>query len=175
MNNSVKRLVYASLLLSMAIVFQLLGRNFASLSQYVTGPGVNAVLFLSTFLCGIPYGIAVGALTPSLALLFGILPSPLAPFIPFIMISNILLVIVFGVLKDKKIYGKYLGVVISSFVKFGFTYLAASKLVEVLSLKVPLKILISMMSLPILITALIGGFIAIIVIELLNKTKSKQN
>lgn len=173
-NNSTgpQSLVRSGLFLAIAIVFQLLGKNIPQISQFLVGPGVNAVLLLTAYVCGTYYGVGVAALTPVLALIVGQFPAPMGPFIPFIIIGNIIYVLLFGILKDRTRTGKYIGAALGSFLKFLFLYFSATKLVPLLGLNIPAKVLpklATMMGFPQLTTALIGSIIAILIIEILRK------
>lgn len=173
-NKGIQNLIRSGLFLAIAIVFQLIGKNFPQVSQLLVGPAVNSVLLLTTYVCGTNYGIATAALTPILALLLGQFPALLAAFIPFIMIGNVIYVLAFGVLKNKTRVGEYIGVVAGSLLKFLFLYFSASKLVLLLGLAIPQKALpklATMMGIPQLITAFFGGVIAIIITEILKRRK----
>lgn len=175
MNDRVKKLVRASLLLAIAIIVQILGRNIPQINQFLVGPIVNSILILTAFVCGTWWGIGVGVLTPVIAWLVGQLPGPMAPFIPFIMIGNALFVIFFGILKDQQKWGKYIGLILGSFVKFLFLSFSAAKLITVFNIGLPAKVankLVIIMGIPQLITALIGGVIALVLIEILTKRKA---
>ncbi len=121
--------------------------------QALTGPVVNATLFISTLSLGVRFGVLVGVIPSIVAFSVGLLPAPLFPMIPFIMLANIALVFVFNALREK---GFWIAVIAASFVKFAFLYSASSlALTEILPQNVSL-----MMSWPQLITALAGGVIA---------------
>jgi len=60
--------------------------------QWLTGPLVNAMLILALFLLGRPYAFTLCFIPSLMALAGGLLPAPLAPLVPFIMISNLLYV-----------------------------------------------------------------------------------
>lgn len=173
-----KNLVQAALLLAIAIAFQFVGKNFPN-SQVFVGPAVNAVLILATFAAGTSYGIMVGILTPLLAFVLGQLNPILGPFVPFIMLGNALYVLCYGLLKNKGIIFNYLGFIVGSFVKFAFLYISSTKIIHLLhigtsgkSSSVFGKLLLKTMTTPQLITALLGGFIAAVIITLLTKNKS---
>lgn len=171
---NIKNLLRSALLLAIAIIFQIVGKNVPAISQAFVGPAVNAVLIITAYTCGTVWGITVGALTPLLAWLTAQLPSPMGPFIPFIMMGNCIFVTSFGLLKNKGALGKTLGIVIGAILKYLFLFLSASKLVSVFKLGIPEKIaekLIIMMGLPQLATALVGGFAALALIEILRKRK----
>lgn len=175
MNDKVKKLVRASLLLAIAIIIQILGKNIPEINQFLVGPIVNAILIITAFVCGTWWGVGVGVLTPVIAWLVGQLPGPMAPFIPFIMIGNALFVIFFGILKNQQKWGKYIGLILGSFVKFLFLSFSAAKLITVFNIGLPQKIaskLVIMMGIPQLITALIGSIIALVLIKTLTKRKA---
>jgi len=109
--------------------------------QFITGPLVNTVLYL--------------------AAMRGILPPPLMPLIPFIALGNAVLVILFFWLKSRN---NILGILIASAVKFLVLVSAVNLLVQVPSA------IAQMMSFPQLITALTGGFIALLIVNIFKKT-----
>ena len=173
-NGNLNKLIKSSLFLALAIVFQVIGKTMPQISQSYVGPAVNAILILTAAICGGAYGILVGSLTPIIALLTGQLASPLGPFIPFIIIGNILFVISFIVFNNIGKYGNYLGIIIGSFMKYIFLSISASKLIPLFNLNIPTNIvnkLIITMGVPQLITGLVGGSFALILITLLRKRK----
>lgn len=173
-NKGVQKLVRSGLLLAIAVVMIFVGKNVPQINQFLVGPGVNAVLLLTAYICGTYYGIGIGLLTPLAALLLGQLNQAFAPFVPFIMIGNAIYVLLFGLLKSRAKLGKYAGMILGSILKFLFLYVSVSKLVTLFSLNIPKKLLSKLaaaMGFPQLITALIGGIIAIAIIEILNARK----
>lgn len=174
-NANVKRLVRSGLLLALAVVFQIIGKatlGIPEVSQYVVGPAINAILLISVHICGIWYGMAIGLLTPITALLLGQLPSPMTPFIPFIIIGNIIFEAVFFALKRFKRPGGIAGYALGAFLKYFFLSVSASSLVPLFKIGFPEKVyskLIIMMGIPQLVTALIGGAAALVIIEILGK------
>ncbi len=135
------------LLLSLAVLAPLFG------NQIVSGPIVNAVLFISVFIVGIRGAVLI-AFTPSLiALSTGLLPLVLALMIPFIIMGNIILVLSFYHLRSKNYW---LGVISASLFKFIFLFSASS----IISSKLAV-----MMGWPQLLTALAGGLIAYFVLK----------
>ena len=78
------------LLLTLATGAPLVGLH----SQWITGPVVNMALILAVFLIGIRGALLIGILPSTIALGTGLLPAVLAPMIPFIIISNTLLILV---------------------------------------------------------------------------------
>lgn len=130
--------------------------------QFITGPIVNAVLFLSVVYLGSQYAILIGLLPSVIALSVGTLPAILAPMVPFIIISNTLLVLVFGALQKKNYWG---GVVLASALKFAFLYATSSLVIHLLIQKTPAPQVAAMMNWPQLITALMGGILAFFVLS----------
>jgi hypothetical protein len=174
MKISTTNLVRASLFLAIGIVFQVIGKNVPEINQFLVGPIINCILILTAFICGKWWGVGVGVLTPVLAWLVGQLLPPMAPFIPFIMVGNFLFVFVFSFFKEGQIIKRGIGIVCGAVVKYIFLTIAATKLIFLFKLNFPAKVAKALavnMSIPQLITALVGGAFAIVIIELLSKRK----
>lgn len=124
-------------------------------NQWITGTIVNAILFLAVWRVGIVNAAFAAALPSSVALARGLLPAPMAVLIPYIIISNLILIAVFYFLSRFPL----LAIITSSFAKFLFLFTITSYFVKVAS---PL---IQMMHWPQLFTALAGGLIAIGIIK----------
>jgi len=120
-------------------------------NQWITGTIVNAILFLAVWRVGFVNAALVAVLPSSIALLRGLLPAPMAVLIPFIILSNIILVAAFYALKQYPLAG----IVSASLAKFIFLFTITSYFIKVAS---PL---LAMMHWPQLFTALAGGLIAI--------------
>jgi hypothetical protein len=120
-------------------------------NQWITGTIVNALLFLAVWRVGVVNSLLVAALPSSIALLRGLLPAPMAALIPFIILSNIILVAVFFRAKKHPVSG----VVAASFLKFFFLYAVSLFFLETAG---PL---LFMMQWPQFVTALAGGLIAV--------------
>lgn len=155
-----------AILLALTIVFQYLGRiiSLGPNSIFIVGPLVNACLIISTYFAGAASGVVISILSVVGAILTGAqMPLPLAPFI---ILGNLSLVLIFHLLKNKKVFGIVSGAVL----KYAFIAVSSSLLIPIL--KLPPKqaqTLLFTFNWPQLITALIGGVIAIIVIERLKK------
>lgn len=154
MNDKIKLITRTALLLALTVAFQGI-----KLGQFVTGPLVNAVLYISAYAVGWPGGIFIGAVTPWIALLTGILKPALAPAVPFIMLGNALLVVGFSLLNT---FNSYVAVLCASVVKFLILYVSTRFLLQLN------PAIASALQLPQLVTALIGGALAMIVISALN-------
>jgi len=125
--------------------------------QAITGPIVNATLFISTIFLGIRAGILMSLFPSVIALSVGLLPSALAPMIPFIMIGNIILVLCFDFLKNRNYW---LRIIMASALKFVFLF-GTSSIVMNLILKTEIaNRAATIMSWPQFLTAIAGGGIA---------------
>ncbi len=152
------------LLLSIAIIAPLIRQ------QAITGTIVNAVLFISAVFLGIRGAVLI-ALVPSIfSLSVGLLPAVLAPTIPFIMIGNIILILVFDFLRKKNYW---LGMISAGVLKFIFLASVSSVVINLLLKKEIAHQVAMMMSWPQLLTALSGGAIAYLVLKALNKLNAK--
>jgi hypothetical protein len=136
--------------------------------QIITGPIVNATLFAAAIFLGTTSGILIGLIPSLIAFSVGILPIPLAPVMPYIMLSNIILILTFGFLKDKNYW---LAVGVSSFLKFIFLFGSSSFIISLLLKKELAQNTVAMMSWPQLVTALAGGILAWIAFHAYKITK----
>ncbi|MBU0646641.1 ECF transporter S component [Patescibacteria group bacterium] len=135
-------------------------------SQWITGPIINTILFLSVVWLGPAEAILIGIIPSSVAMGSGLLPVALAPMVPFIMISNAVLTITFGYFKNRTFAG---AVFIASAFKFFFLYSIVTLLMNTL-LPGPLVAQLSiMMSWPQMYTALMGGAIAFVILKSVKK------
>lgn len=166
---SINFITRTGILLALALIFQIYFRSFA---QPVVGPMVNFVLVFSAMLVGASSGIIIGALTPLIAFMFGIMP--LFPVVPFIMVGNALLVAVFSYIQSKKIpYSDILAVIVGAFTKFAFLAFSIRYLVNFFVPQVPPP-MIQAMTLPQLYTALIGGGLAVTIARAVAVAMKKQ-
>lgn len=125
--------------------------------QAITGPIVNATLFVAVMLLGARMAVLVGLIPSVIALSVGTLPAPLAPMVPYIMLSNAILIFAFDAVRKKNYWA---AVAVASLLKFAFLF-ATSSVVIGLLLKQELAMSVSaMMSYPQLLTALLGGVLA---------------
>ncbi|MGI6037926.1 MAG: ECF transporter S component [Limnochordia bacterium] len=138
-------LTKTALLLAVTLVIQMGG-----FPQPITGPLVNTMLYIASLAVGITGGVLIGALTPIIAFFRGILAPPLAPAIPFIILGNATLVIIFGTLHRNR----PLAILAASLLKYLVLGIAVRFIIEV-----PGPVAIALQT-PQLITALAGGAIA---------------
>ena len=181
MKTKIRWITETAVLLALLVTLQSVTKP---LGQLVTGSCVNTVLAVATLVAGLGSGVTIALISPVLAFLLGIAPQILT--VPAIMVGNTVFVVLMSVLADKT--GKNLvrqaaAWIISAFAKFAALYFIVVKLIcGVLSeqllaagtLKAPmLKALPATFSWLQLITALIGGAIALLIAPVLRKALHK--
>lgn len=135
-------------------------------NQFVTGPIINATLFLAAANLSVGSAILVGLIPSVVALSSGLLPLPLAPMVPFIMISNTILIVIFSKIKETHFSA---AAIASSMAKYLFLYLTAQLIINTLMPQnLAAKAAAQMMAWPQLVTALVGAIIAFGVIKIIN-------
>ena len=130
--------------------------------QPVTGPIINAVLFLAAVYLGAQWALMLCLLPSLIALSTGLLPTVLAPMVPFIMTGNAILVIAFAIIKQKSFFT---AVILASLLKFLFLFSTSYIVVNLIAKQPIAEKAAAMMSWPQLITALAGGAIAYCIIR----------
>lgn len=135
-------------------------------NQMITGPIVNFVLFTSVVLLGRNTALGLCVFPSIISLFTGILNFALAPIIPFIILSNMVLVLSFDYLKNNL----YKGVILSALFKFLFLFSTSSIAINMINSSLAKKAAI-MFSYPQFFTALAGGVLAILVLKIINKNK----
>lgn len=166
-----------AVVLGLLVTLQVLTKSFG---QLVTGSCVNLVLALSVLVAGLPTGLTVAIVSPVLAFVLGIAPQILT--VPAIMAGNCVYVLLLCLLTggDKKgLLRQILGVIIASVAKFAVLYgmvaglvcgVLAGQLLGAGLLKAPmLQLLPATFSWPQLVTALVGGALAMTAYRLLKK------
>lgn len=147
---------------------------FAIHQQLITGPIVNAVLILALFTVGIRSALTLCLIPSLMALSGGLLPAVLAPAVPFIMISNVILVLSIDYATQRHstpIYAKqyWVGLVIGAGLKFLFLF-ASVNVISKLLIKQELAMKVAqMMSWPQFATAVAGGVIAWLILKKLKR------
>ncbi len=135
--------------------------------QLITGTIVNATLIIGVSLLGARDGLLIGLLPSSIALATGLLSPALAPLVPFIILGNVMLVLVFNYLSRINFW---VGVIVGGIVKFAFLYGTSTVVIGLLINKQVAPAVAQMMAWPQLVTAIAGGILAFVVIRLLKKT-----
>ena len=181
MNKKIRWITETAIMLALLVTLQALTKP---MGQLVTGSCVNAILAVTALTAGLSSGITVALISPVLAFLLGIAPQVLT--VPAIMVGNSVYVILLCLLADKS--GKHIGkqaaaLLLAATAKFAALYFIVVKLIcGVMSasllaagtLKEPmLKALPATFSWPQLITALIGGAVALLIVPMLRKALHK--
>lgn len=159
------------------------------LGQIVTGSCVNTVLAIAALLVGISGGVTVALVSPVCAFLLGIAPN-FVTVLP-IMLGNTCFVVLLRLIageNDKTAWREPVALLVAAATKFGILYLLVVKVIcgiasgallgkklgDVVVLAPPmLKMLPAMFSWPQLITALIGGAVALLIVPQLRKALHK--
>lgn len=181
MNKKIRWITQTAVMLALLIALQALTKP---MGQLVTGSFVNAVLAVSVLVAGVYSGITVALISPVLAYLLGIAPQILT--VPAIMVGNCVYVLILYFIagKDsKKILRQIIAWVAAATAKFAALYaivvwlicgVLAEKLLSAGTLKPPmLKALPATFSWPQLLTALIGGAVALLIVPILRKALRK--
>ena len=181
MNKKIRWITETAIMLALLVTLQALTKGFG---QFVTGSCVNAVLAVAALVGGLGCGLTVALVSPVLAFLLGIAPQILT--VPAIMVGNSVYVVLLFVLADrsgKKLAKQVVAWLAAAAAKFAALYAIVVELIcGVLSesllaagtLKPPmLKALPATFSWPQLVTALIGGAVALLMVPVLRKALKK--
>ena len=181
MNKKIRWITETAVMLALLVSLQALTKP---MGQLVTGSCVNTILAVSVLVGGYSCGLTVALISPVLAFLLGIAPQILT--VPAIMVGNAVYVTLLHFLADPS--ARNLGRQIAAWAvaavgKFATLYLLVAKLIcgvmaESLlasgALKEPmLKALPATFSWPQLITALIGGGLALLIVPTIRKAVKK--
>lgn len=164
-----------AMFIALVLIAQFLTRGIPDpAGQFVTGSLVNLITILAILLCGLSSGVIVAALTPWFAFFLGIGPKIIG-VVPCVMLGNIALVLVWFFIagKSEKIMPRYIiAAVVAAVAKCLVLYFGVVKIVVgflQMANETQAKVLSYMFSYPQLITALIGGVLAIVLAPLLKK------
>lgn len=165
-----------AVLLALLVVLQWLTKP---LGQLVTGSCVNAVLAVAALLLGLTGGVTVALLSPIFAFLFGIAPNLVT--VPVIMVGNAVFVLLLCLIRGVKLWKRMLALAAAAAAKFAVLYaavvwvicnVAADALLAQGLLKKPmLQMLPASFSWVQLVTALIGGILAMLIVPVLKKAQ----
>ena len=163
-----------ALMLALLIALQAITKP---LGQLVTGSFVNAVLAVTVLIAGCGSGLTVAVISPVLAYLLGIAPQILT--VPAIMVGNAVYVLLLHLLSSRRL----LAWLTAAVAKFAVLYaivvwlicgLLSEKLIQAGLMKAPmLNVLPATFSWPQLITALIGGGVAVLMVPVIRKAIKK--
>ncbi len=157
-----------------ALVVVLQALTSALGNTIVTGSIVNLMLITSVMTIGLPAGLTVAVFSPVLAKFIGI--GPLWSLIPFIILGNITIVLIWHFAGNYKKGHKYLVYIITlitaALAKFLVLYTGIVLIAIPLLLNLPApqaKVISGMFSVSQLFTALIGGSLAVILFPRLKR------
>ena len=181
MKRKLRWITETAIMLALLVTLQALTKP---MGQLVTGSFVNAVLAVSVLVGGLWCGVTVAVISPVLAYLLSIAPQILT--VPAIMVGNAVFVLLLHFLADpsgKNLVKQGIAWVTAAVAKFAALYaivvwvicgVLAESLLASGALKQPmLKALPATFSWPQLITALIGGAVALLIVPTLRKALKK--
>ena len=178
MNQKIRWITQTAVMLALLLALQVLSKGFG---QLVTGSFVNAVLAVAVLVGGLGCGITVAAVSPVLAYLLGIAPQILT--VPAIMVGNSVFVIVLHLLAKGGAVRNAIAWLAAAIAKFLALYgmvagllcgVLAQPLLDSGALKPPmLQALPVTFGIPQLITALLGGGVALLIAPVLRKALRK--
>lgn len=181
MSKKIRWITETAVMLALLVTLQALTKP---MGQLVTGSCVNAVLAISVLLGGMGCGVTIAFVSPVLAFLLGIAPQILT--VPAIMAGNTVYVVLLRLLSDpsgKHTAKQIFAWLVAAAAKFATLYAIVVGLIcGVMSesllasgvMKAPmLQALPATFSWPQLVTALIGGAIAFLVVPVLRKALHK--
>lgn len=147
------------------------------LGQLVTGSCVNAVLAIAAWFAGMASGLTVALASPVFAFLLGIAPNLVT--VPAIMAGNAVFVLLLCLIAGQNHWKSAVAVAAAAVGKFAVLYtlvtwvicgVAADALLAQGLLKKPmLSMLPATFSWPQLVTALVGGAVAMMIVPVLKK------
>lgn len=182
MSKKVRWITETAVMLALLVVLQALTKP---LGQLVTGSFVNGVLAITALLVGMSSGITVAVISPVCAFVLGIAPN-FVTVLP-IMAGNVCFVVLLRLIAGKShspIWRQPVALAVAAGAKFAVLYLLVVKVIcgvasgallgkklgDIVVLAPPmLEKLPAMFSFPQLITALIGGGVALLISPLLRK------
>lgn len=186
MNKKLRWITETAVMLALLIALQTVTKP---LGQLVTGSFVNGILALTALFVGMSGGVTVALISPVCAFLLGIAPN-FVTVLP-IMLGNVCYVVLLRGIAGKRqriLWRQPVALVAAACVKFAVLYLLVvqvicgfasgallgQKLGDVVVLAPPmLKLLPTMFTWPQLITALIGGAVALLIAPVLRKALRK--
>lgn len=177
MNQKIRWITQTAIMLAVLVTLQALTKG---MGQLVTGSCVNGILAISVLFGGVSCGITVGVMSPLLAFLLGIAPQILT--VPGIMLGNTVYVALLHLLAGgtgKKLCQQIGACLMAAIAKFATLYavvvwlicgvLSETLLKAGMMKPAMLKVLPATFSYLQLITALIGGGVALGLLPVLRK------
>ena len=159
-----------AVLIALTVVLQALTLQLGN--QIITGSVVNLMLIIAVMSCGLPTGLTVSIFTPIMPTLLGF--GPMWPIVPFIAAGNMALVTAWHFIGNREIINTYVAygaaTLAGAAAKFLVLYLGVVQIAIPYILGLPAGNVLSIMfSYPQLVTAVVGGVCAIILLPTLLK------
>lgn len=174
MNNKIHWITKTAVMLALLVALQAATKP---LGQIVTGSFINGILAVTALSVGAYSAVTVALISPVLAYLLGIAPQILT--VPAIMAANLVYVLIWHIAADKKLAGRIFVWLAAAAAKFAVLYTVvvrlicgvfAERLLASGTLKEPmLKVLPVTFSWTQLLTALLGGAAALLIVPILRK------
>ena len=155
-------------------------------NQFVTGSAGNLIMVVALLTCGPATGVTVAIVSPACASLIGFGPA-FPPLVPFIALGNAAFICAWHFLGKLNKFSKsgklhrvtnYMVVIIAAFIKFLVLYAGIVKIAVPYILDLNEKqgaVLTLAFSYPQIITATIGGVIALAIVPTLRKALNSQS
>jgi len=158
--------------LALLLVAQIATRPFGN--SILTGSLVNMILILTVMLCGLSSAMILGVISPFFSMMLG--AAAFWPFIPVIIAGNLVIVTLWYLIalrrEERSRPREIVALVVAAAVKFCVLYIGIVLLIVplVLHIQEPQASVISAaFSWPQLITASVGGVLAILLFPVLSK------
>ena len=186
MKGNIRYITRTAVMLALLVALQAATKP---LGQLVTGSCVNAVLAITALVVGLGGGLAVALISPICAFLLGIAPN-FVTVLP-IMLGNACFVALLRLICTKTgrpFWRQPVGLAVAAATKFGVLYLLVVKVIcgiasgALLGQKIGSTVVLAppmlqnlpaMFTWPQLVTALIGGAVALVIAPALNKALHK--
>lgn len=162
MMKDTKTIARTAILLAICIFFQV----FKGISVYISGPMVNLILVFAALSCGLAAGLIIAIVTPLSALIIGATPvlTLMPVMIPVIMVGNCIIVLFAWAFRSRLLV---LGIGLGAVCKAAFLWLTVwYAVIPVFGKALPPKmvpVIKTTFSVTQLITALIGGYLALLI------------
>ncbi len=188
-NTSIVRLTRTALFIALVVLAQFIGTYFPGssiligpirLGQIITGSLVNMTLIVSVPFCGLAGSVSVGVISSVLATLLG-MNLPLPQMLPIVAIGNVVIVTIMWFFFKKATTDNifsfkiaFAGILVGSILKASFLWVGVAFIIIPLFTPSPqlATVLLLNFSWPQLITATLGGILALSLIRPLKKAFS---
>ncbi|HSL93971.1 MAG TPA: hypothetical protein VK905_05145 [Bacillota bacterium] len=164
MTGNIRFLTRTALILGIALAVQAL-----RLPPQITGVIINALLFTAAMLVHPLAAIAIGLITPWIALVTGIMG--LVFMVPFIMAANASQALAYWAFRRQ---GDFVGMAMGSLAKYGVFVLTVNVLLGWIDRRLPAPAL-AVFGIMQLITAVGGGLLALVISQTLKPVISRTN